>query len=94
MARERVITRTIVTTEYVCLTVNMDTKQVQEITVSIPSANTLTDKAREKAIKATLPPMNTFVQVMSEKEVEELYGMPEAEFMKYAKRIPNRSKAE
>lgn len=94
MARERVITRTITTTDYVCLTVNMDTKQVEEITVSIPSANTLTDKAKEKAIKAALPPTNTFVQVMAEREVEQLYGMPEAEFMKYAKLMPNRPKAE
>ena len=94
MARERVITRTITSIEYVCLTVNMDTKQVEEITVSIPSANTMTDKAREKAIKEVLPPMNTFVQVTAEREIEQLYGMPEADFMKYAKLMPNRPKAE
>ena len=94
MARERVITRTITSINYACLTVNMDTKQVEEITVTIPSANALTDKAKEKAIKAALPPMNPLVKVMAEKEIEQLYGMPESEFMKYAKPMPNRPKAE
>ena len=92
--RERFVTRTIVTTEYVCMTVNMETKQVEEISVSIPSADSLSDKAKEKVIKATLPPMNTFVQVMAEKETKQLYGMSEVDFLKYAKLMPPRTTGE
>lgn len=94
MSRERMITRTVVTVNYEIMVVNMETKTVENITVSIPSGDTLTDKAREKAIKASIPEGKTFVSVISETTTETLYGMSEAEFIRLAKVLPPRTKAE
>lgn len=94
MARERMITRTVATSEYVCMTVNTATRQVEDITVSIPSGMTMTDKARQKAISDALPETNTIVQITSESVKEILYGMSEDDFIKYAKVLPPRAKAD
>ena len=94
MARERMVTRTIATVEYVCMTVNTVTRQVEDITVSIPSGMTMTEKARQKAIISALPETNTLVQVTSETVKETLYGMTEEQFIKLARVLPPRSKAD
>jgi hypothetical protein len=94
MARERMVTRTVVSQELTIMTVNMESKTVENITVSLPSGDTLTEKAREKAIKAMLPENNTFVQVISSELKETLYGMTEQEFIRIAKVLPPRTKAE
>ena len=94
MARERMITRTVVSVNYDIMVVNMETKTVENITVSIPSGDTLTDKAREKAIKASKKKKKTFVSVISETTSETLYGMSEAEFIRLAKVLPPRTKVE
>lgn len=94
MARERMVTRTVATVEYACMTVNTTTRKVEDITVSIPSGMTMTEKARQKAISDALPETNTFVQVTSESVKEILYGMTEDEFIKYAKVMPPRTKAD
>ena len=94
MARERMITRTVVSVNYEIMAVNMETKTVENITVSIPSGDTLTDKAREKAIKASIPEGKTFVSVLSETTTETLYGMSETDFIKLANVLPPRTKSE
>ena len=94
MARERMVTRTVATAEYVCMTVNVNTRQVEDITVSIPSGMTMTEKARQKAISDALPETNTLVQITSETVKEILYGMTEDDFIKYAKVLPPRTKAD
>ena len=88
------VTRTVVSQELTVMTVNLETKTVENITVSLPSGDTLTDKAREKAIKMLLPVNNTFVQVISSELKETLYGMTEQEFIRIAKVLPPRTKAE
>lgn len=94
MARERMVTRTVATAEYVCMTVNTSTRQVEDITVSIPSGMTMTEKARQKAITDALPETNTLVQITSESVKEILYGMAEDDFIKYAKILPSRTKSD
>ena len=93
MARERMVTRTIVSVEYTVLVVDMATLKAETISVTIPSADTMTDKARDKAIKESIPTGKTFTAVMDSKKVEELYGMTEVEFMKMAKKLPPRTTA-
>ena len=94
MARERMITRTVFTTNYTVMVVNMGSKSVENITIAIPSGDTLTDKAREKAIKAMLPEGKMFVSITGETTTETLYGMTEQEFIKLAKVLPPRTKTE
>ena len=91
MARERMITRTVTSVEYDVMTVDMGSKSVSMDKVSIPSGDTMTDKARDKTIKASLPEGHTFVQITCQTIKETLYGMSEADFIKYAKVLPPRS---
>ena len=89
--RERMITRTVVATEYVCMVVDANTKTVENITVSIPSVEGMTKKHLDEAIRNAVPSEKLFVQVLSEKKVETLYGMTEQEFIRLAKVLPARN---
>ena len=88
------ITRTVFITNYNVMVVNMDSKSVENITIAIPSGDTLTDKAREKAIKAMIPDDKMFVSITGETTTETFYGMTEQEFIKLAKVLPPRTKTE
>ena len=94
MARERMITRTVFTTNYNVMVVNMENESVENISISIPSGDALTDKTREKAIKAMIPEGKTFVTITGETTSETLYGMTEAEFIRLARVLPPRTKTE
>ena len=94
MARERMITRTVVSVNYDVMVVDMESKTVETITLSIPSGDTMTDKAREKAIKASIPEGKMFVSITAQSVTETLYGMSEVEFIKLAKVLPPRAAKE
>ena len=92
--RERMVTRTVASVDYVCMTVNTETRQVEDLTVNIPNGATLTERARLKAFAEALPANNTLVQVISETVKETLYGMSEEQFIKLAKMLPPRTKSD
>lgn len=94
MSRERMVTRTVFSTNYNVMVVDMESKSVETITVTIPSADTMTYKAREKAIKTMIPEGKTFVTITGETTSETLYGMTEAEFIRLARVLPPRTKTE
>ena len=94
MARERMVTRTVASVNYNVMVVDTESKTVENITVVIPSGDTMTEKAREKAIKANIPTGKIFVQIVSEEITETLYGMSEQDFIRLAKVLPPRTKAE
>ena len=88
--RTKMVTRTIYTTNYVVLAVNLDTKAVETLTVTIPSADSISAKKLPSVIESNLPSGYKFVMVESQTVTESLYGMTEAEFLKYAKELPAR----
>lgn len=88
------VTRTVNSTVFDCMVVDSNSKQVETIQVTISSADTMTDKALDKAIRNAAPTGKLFVQVTSSKQVETLYGMSEQEFIKLAKVLPPRTKTE
>ena len=92
--RERMVTRTVASVDYVVMTVNTETRKVDDITVNIPNGMTMTEKSRLKAISEALPANNTLVQIVSESVKETLYGMTEEQFIKLAKVLPPRTKAD
>ena len=94
MARERMVTRTVVTVNYTVMVVDTGSNTVENVTVSIPSGDALTDKAKDKAIKASLPEGKLFVQVVSQTTTEVLYGMSESDFIRLAKVLPPRTQVE
>ena len=88
--RERMVTRTVCATEYACMVVDEATKTVENIIVSIPSVEGMSKKNLEQAIKNSVPTGKIFAQALSEKKVETLYGMSEADFIRLAKVLPPR----
>lgn len=90
MARERMVTRTVKVTAFDVMTVNLASKQVECITIEIPSVDSLTDKALTKSITECVPADHKYVMHTEVSETEVLYGMPEADFIKIAKVLPPR----
>lgn len=85
MARERMVTRTITSTEVSIMLVNLETAEVENKTLEL--GGTFKDeKAIEKAIekRGVLPSTQKCVQIISSKQNEKIYGMSEQEFMEYA----------
>ncbi len=88
------ITRTVTRTNYDVMVVNAETKQVENLIVSIPSADTLTEKQLVKQIAESIPDGKLYVQAVKGETEEILYGMTEADFINLAKVLPSRTKAE
>ena len=91
MARKPMVTRTIVTTEVNVLCLNLETAEPFNVDVTLPR----TYKDDVKLMKKVSDIVNTdtvkAVHVVHKREVENLYGMPEEEFVKYAHILPPRS---
>lgn len=91
MAREKMVTRTIVSTQAECLICNLDTGATEKVVMEI--AGTYKDsksllKAVEKAGAA-----NEREKVVNAKQlnlIEKLYGMKEQDFIKLAQELPAR----
>ena len=89
MARERMVTRTIEVMEYGVMCVNTQTQTVTTQVLTL--TGTVTD---EKALKLARKQFETehlkVVTICHKNVTEELYGMPESEFIKLAKVLPPR----
>ena len=85
--RTKMVTRTIYTTNYTVLAVNLASKAVETLTVNIPSADSIPPKKLAGVIDEALPSGYKFVMIESQTVSEKLYGMTEAEFLKYANEL-------
>lgn len=90
MARERMVTRTVVATEVNALCLNIETAEPFNKTVIL--SGTFKDKqAIEKAAKKAIDTdLEKCVTVVEYTEKETLYGMPEQQFIELAKVLPPR----
>lgn len=90
MARERMVTRTVVATEVNALCLNIETAEPFNKTVIL--SGTFKDKqAIEKAAKRAIDTdLEKCVTVVEYTEKETLYGMPEQQFIELAKVLPPR----
>lgn len=89
MARERMVTRTITTTEVQALCINIETTEV--FTQSFTFTTLVKDE--KTMINNAQPQCDDNIKVVAIKEVAEnetLYGMTETDFIKYAKVLPPR----
>lgn len=88
MARERLVTRTIEVSEVEIMTVNLDTKEVSNVFVILNSLpKDITDsqimaQAKEQMVENLVP-----VSVISKDTTEVVYGMPEKDFIAFARII-------
>ena len=90
MRTTKMVTRTIYTTNFNVMAVNLDTKAVEMVSVAIPSADSISPKKLASVIEEALPIGYKYVMTESESVSEKLYGMSESDFLKYAKELPPR----
>lgn len=88
--RTPMVTRTVKTTNAVCMMVNVEDKSVFEQTVTLPRTYKDTDKVL-KLVKDLFKgePVQP-VSIISTHVEESLYGMTEADFLKYSTKLPPR----
>lgn len=95
MARERMVTRTVVTTNFEVLTCSIDTANTIKQNVRLSgdwTKETNTDKILKEIRKAYETEVIKVVAILNKGETEEtLYGMPETEFIANAVVLPPRS---
>lgn len=87
MARQRMVTRTIRVGNFNVMAVNMNTRAIETVSVSIPVEGV---KDIEAAVKVALPEGKVFVAIEHTEVNDVLMGIPEAEFIKIAQVLPNR----
>ena len=94
MARERMVTRTVIATQVIALCLNIETAEPfnKDVTLS----GTFKDKqAIEKAAKKVIDnDTEKCVTVVEYHETETLYGMSEQKFIELAKVLPPRGTSE
>lgn len=95
MAKESMITRTIVTTDATILCLDVDSGEPCNRTVTLPRTYSKEKDILRKAEKALAnEPSVHPVHVVDVKVKETLYGMPESEFLAHAKVITRPTKKE
>ena len=91
MARRRMVTRSLYTTAVKYIVFNNDTNKTGE-EETILTGEYKTDESALKAIKGTVTSDKlTPLKVISREVSSELYGIDEADFIKYAKKLENRN---
>lgn len=98
MARERMITRTVVTHEVSFKGFNLETQTVEDMTLSFGVDVDIKNDLKALAIineRLAKDEKNaTAVMINSIADNETLYGMTEVDFLKYAKVLPPRTTTE
>ena len=93
MARkEKMVTRTFDITDVTFMGINLETKQVETMTLSVPGKIDDHDAALVAVRKVNQNPKIVPSVVTSLDSREELYGMTESEFLKHSKKLPPRAK--
>lgn len=91
MARIPSVTRTIQTTDITVMCVDVTTAEVSNKTLTLPRTFKDESAMLKAAKKAGETDTCKIVQVVAHKVNEQLYGMTEADFIKYAHPLPPRS---
>ena len=94
MARQPQVTRTITATKVVLMAADVSTGELIDVEMTLPREYKDADAILKMATKIGENPNLRYVYVKSAEVVETLYGMTEAEFIKYAKPLPPRAKSE
>ena len=85
--RTRMVTRTVKTTKVTAMTVNVENATIENVNFDI--VGEYKEKELEKLAKEFVEsvPNVKFVSIIATETTEQIYGMPESEFMQYAKPI-------
>ena len=86
MARERMVTRTIISKEYTCKVYNLGNDEIENLVITMTGNDGF--KGKDTLEKECNKKGNyRFLKVVKTEETEQLYAMTEVDFLKYAKPI-------
>lgn len=94
MARERLVTRTIVSTEVKALALNTETLVAETVTFVVPGEFEVGTKEIKAILEKKSDERVSYVKAIACTKIEKLYGMSESTFLQYAKELPPRTKTE
>lgn len=86
MARKRMVTRTILGTEVVAITMTISDRATHEKTYTLNGRYENNDKIM-KVLRTSETEDEKIVTILSSKEIEKCFGMLETDFLKYAKEL-------
>lgn len=89
MARKHIVSRTVKANFLEALVYNLETKEVETISVTIPRVYP-TEKETVKAVEKFIPEGKKLIAIASSRVEETLYAMDEDEFIKAAHILPLR----
>ena len=92
MRKEKMITRTIVTTNAEIMAFNLDTNEV--ITLNESYIGNLSDKDIEKQFAIDYENSAKFLKLDNAEVTEKLYGLPETKFLEYAVELDSETRKE
>lgn len=90
MARPQMVTRTFTTTKAKLLSVKISTEETEIVEITLPRTYKDNNEILKVAQKNCDNEDTRYVHVISAETVETLYGMSEADFLKYAAVLPPR----
>ena len=85
--RQRMVTRTIEKVTITAMVVDTSTATVYNVQLVLPSLEGKSESQVLKMVQDGLMENEKVVQIVSRETSEELYGMPEIEFLKLAQRL-------
>ena len=90
MRKEKMVTRTITKVTFKVMVVNTSNGNSVETVEVVTGEPTVDGDKLDKFVSTKLEKGLLFVKIVGKETVDELYGMTESEFMKYAIRLPDR----
>lgn len=92
MRKEKMITRTIVTTNAEIMAFNLDTNEV--ITLTESYIGDLSDKDIEKQFSVDYDNSAKFLKIVNAEKTTKLYGITEKDFLEYAVELDSETRKE
>ena len=92
MKKDKMITRTIVTTNAEIMTFNLDTNEV--ITLNESYIGDLSDKDIEKQFSVDYANSAKFLKIVNAEKTTKLYGISEKDFLQYAVELDSETRKE
>ena len=92
MRKEKLITRTIVTTNAEIMAFNLDTNEV--ITLNESYVGDLSDREIEKKFSIDYSNSAKFLKLVNAEKTTKLYGISEKDFLKYAVELDSETRKE
>ena len=92
MRKEKMITRTIVTTNAEIMAFNLDTNEV--ITLNESYVGDLSDKDIEKQFSIEYDNSAKFLKIINAEKTTKLYGISEKDFLQYAVELDSETRKE